>query len=305
MGNCRIPKLCAGVFFDFLQMTARSRKLIIDGEYKRKNNKEDRLGDANIMGGFVEVLTGENPDPDGERIRSEVTEFRKCQKNGSVNLPFDEDNDPTGCIDSFLKSFDHGYDKLINRAVIFRKTYINTENDGKLSNFVEAVLGVIAHDSIQDTEVFYVTDNDTPIRKDDLIKSDCIVFEPFILGIMRWIFESKRKNSIEKGHFTDWMEQDSSNRWVLRKDVNFSEGISHVDVKYADKVVLRDKAVTVNAYCDRYDVLPEDYQEDIRMSSGEQHNTIQNARVINVSGNGIYIERIDKVETLNDIRDKK
>ena len=305
MGQGRIPQLCAGVFFDFLQTTAKSRRVIVDGEYKRTNNKSDRLGDANIMGGFIEMITGENPDPDGERLNSEVTSFRKCDKNGTINLPFDEDNDPTNCISSFLNSFEYGYEKLINRAIKFRAEYINIENDGQLSRFAEAILGIIKHDDISEDAVFYVKDNKTPVLYDDLIRTESIVLEPFILGIMKWIYDSGRKNDVEKGRYKDWMVRNASGRWVLRKDIIFSEGISHVDVKHAEKVVVKDKSIPVESYSDSYDVPPLEDQNEVRMNSATQYNTIQNARVISVSGNGIYVERIDHVDTLNDIRDKK
>lgn len=227
----RIPCLCGGSVFNLLLTARKPRTKIRNRDIKHTDNSNDHLGIPNVMGGLIKVVTGVNPDPDGKTIGTDTTRYRTCQSNGSALIPFDPETDET-VISGFVKTAKKENSVILERMTEFCETYLNIENAGTRDELVQKLLDIIAHDSFSDvpdsTEFYPLFGNDTPVAKDDLLLTESFELEPFLIGILLWLFTSGRNNTIEKDTYESWLIHTSARaEWKLRKDLGLGDGIQH------------------------------------------------------------------------------
>lgn len=227
----RIPCLCGGSVFNLLLTARKPRTKIRNRDIKHTDNFNDHLGIPNVMGGLIKVVTGVNPDPDGKTIGTDTTRYRTCQSNGTALIPFDPEADET-VISGFVKTAKKENSVILERMTEFCKTYLNIENTGTCDDLVLKLLDIIAHDDFADvpdsTDFYPKYGNDTPVAKDDLLLTESFELEPFLVGILLWLFTSGRQNTIEKDTYESWLIHTSARaEWKLRVDTGLGDGIQH------------------------------------------------------------------------------
>ena len=208
------PPLCPASYFHLIVAARKNRKIHINEQkYKYVNNSEDKLGDPNIMGGLIFVIEGLNPNPDGSpgSLSTDTSYFKTFQKTGSPCLPFDRDNPSSGTrVDAFLTSLDLEYEAVLERMADFCSDFLNVESKGKYYNLVRDMLCLVLSDeTITDEYAFHILgETGEPVVRSNLLselqKTGDVKLEVVLLGVLRWMLESRRKNTVAKETYKTW-----------------------------------------------------------------------------------------------------
>ncbi len=232
MGMKDKPQLCAAVLFNMLCQSKRDN-----------DDAGDEITDPRVMGGLIYLIKGENPAPTGKenKIQVDTSNFRQCKTNGSPNLPFDIDNEHSGrYVSAFLRSLKKDYEGIYRRARVFCRKYMNLENIGMLDIVISGLLDVIVSDSdITDEKPFFILHrNQEPVVQSDFVErldKEEIELESLIIGILRWIFENDRKNSIEKGKTDRWLQKVGNTGYKMRDDIGLGDDLGiDFNIVFAD-----------------------------------------------------------------------
>lgn len=196
------PRLCGGTFLTLLLEDVKPRSSKRDVYH----NGGDGLSNSEIFEGLVKII---NPDyikpKNKDTLKNQVSDYRKCEVSTAAYLPFDRDVD----LHAFDDRVKNDYGDVLQRMIEFTATFLSMQTEmHKDLNLVKALLDLIDQDeSISDDELFYVTPTGNSLCKKDLVRSQTICFESFLLGVWHYAVEKRRNNMVGKDTFNEWCPQ--------------------------------------------------------------------------------------------------
>ena len=296
------PPLCPASYFHLIVAARKNRKIHINEQkYKYVNNSEDKLGDPNIMGGLIYVIEGLNPNPEGSpgSLSTDTSYFKTFQKTGSPCLPFDRGNHSSGArVDAFLTSFDVDYQTVLGRMADFCNDFLNIESKGVCHNLVRDMLCLVLSDeTVTDEYSFHILgETGEPVLRSNLLselqRNNMVRLEVVLLGILRWMLESGRKNDVAKDTYKTWYKKDGHS-WVLKRDIVLSDGIK-IDLT-VERAEIENNTDTHETNDDqKEDGASDDFKEFTKQFSDEKKNVFVGIKAKNFS----YVENIEHLESL-------
>jgi len=190
------PRLCGGTFF-LLVLKAMKPRTQMRGGFGSTN---DGLTEPNCLAGLIQVFyPGYKKGPDST-FGPNTTAYKKCEDTtGSAYLPFDY----TETIESFHGKVTTRYAEPLAAMNAFVESFVSTDALGEW--LVHALFELIRDDqSIDDDELFYVTPDGKPTRKDRLSGLSIIHQQAFMLGVWDYVLKNRPDNTVGQATFAEW-----------------------------------------------------------------------------------------------------
>jgi hypothetical protein len=196
------PRLCGGTFFTLLLEAVRQRSSKRD-VYKTGG---DGLSHPEVFRELVRIVNPDYIEPQKkDTLKNQALDYRKCKISSGAYLPF-KDNATLHTFDERVKK---NYDDVLRQMKEFSDSFLSTKTKmHKDVDLVKALLDLISQDeSISDSDCFYALSTGNPICKKDLVISQTICFESFLLGVWHFSVENRRDNSVGEDTFNEWCPQ--------------------------------------------------------------------------------------------------
>lgn len=276
MASPNIPYLCGGIMFALLLQARKPRQKARD----RQKSGTDGLSDPDVMEKFVYIVTGENTGMAGSTLKKSTSEYKSCQINSNIYIPFDE----TSTITAFDTAIKNKKPNLLHRMSEFVERFINLE---KAEWLVKALIEVIENDAEMTQTKEFAINREQKVNSSNLKNVTRIELQPFLLSILHYVILYRPDNKKGRATFEAWFSRDSD-RAEWKFNSNIGQGITQsIKVDYIDiskETFTEEEAETIEA-----EVLTEDKDTS---TAKNVHNTI-------VNQHGEKNIHIDHVETLN------
>ena len=183
MPNSSAPYLCGGVAF-FLIMQAVP--LSATPREHQRGVKDDHAAPT-VMSDLVYALTGSY----GGTIGKDVSQYRNCETEGSINVPF---NDAATILGFNNEALRH-YPVVLSRVREFFTWHIDP---AKYNLLARMLLDLVEHDDdILESDELYVLANGQPMTKADMRKESDFHIDSLLLGVLHYALVRRcGKNSL-------------------------------------------------------------------------------------------------------------
>lgn len=121
-------------------------------------------------------------------MRSNTTQYKKCELDNSAFLPFCDEN----LREAFRNRLEHNYASVLAEMSAFVKKYV-PRND--YSWLVSAIDEILQHDGSVDDAQFHILSSGESVSCEELLAGDEVEIEPFLTGIWGFILTERPFNS--------------------------------------------------------------------------------------------------------------
>ena len=193
----KTPKLCAGTFFSLLTVAKKggaSKKERMQGEL-------DGLSDPAMMEALFNIFGYNLPESANETKINDTSKIKNCKKDSTEWLPL---NDPL-LMQAIDEEFKNDYNRLLKRANLFIKDFLDITNERKVKRIFRAILEtIISDESITGDPEFYVGANGTPVKKSQLSSEAKYSYQSFLLGVWHYILTHEIDNKDGRATIDEW-----------------------------------------------------------------------------------------------------
>ena len=247
MADQTVPYLCGGVFFTLLVEASRERVSPTKGYKGIKGDVRDEY----IMKDLVE-LPGKglaNFDKQSD-FGDSVSKYKNCRSDYGMSMPFRKYEYKESLREKITQDTDRA---LYLMSIILRKYFaMKKRDDGiyPLDLAARKILYVIKKDDdIGWDDTLLCGKNCTPIKKKDLVQTEAIDIQPFLLGVWNYILQNRPDNKhgqdtlkliyLDKENPNDTGDYDPSFAKVFRTDLivnrpSFPEVEAKLPEEYGD-----------------------------------------------------------------------
>lgn len=194
MENSVNLRLCGGTFF-MLLLEARKPQY---GARQHYSGQKDGLTEPETLLGLARVVVPDWPMPGAsmmDTVKGSTTNYKLCKdKGGKTYFPFSD----RAAIRTFDRRIKGQYDEALDAMWAFRDTFLEIEGKRKIDeSLVRALVELINEDdSIDAEQLFYISEDGTPVKKQDLIQKGRVCYEAFLLGVFHFAITRKEKATI-------------------------------------------------------------------------------------------------------------
>lgn len=261
MPNTDIPRLCGGTFFlQLLRMKKPPTRSRADGLM----GERDLVNNQRILEALIRMFKPDFMVYADSTFKGDVSDYRACKAAVGDNLPFDETRADFSKFDEIIR---HDYQHALPVMHMFVKKYIKTEEPSLVISSVKAMLQTVADDkTIQPTDKFYMGEMGLPLTKAKLTSTDCIILEPFLLGLWHFIVMNRPDNLIGRATFCAWNKKQPGENKPWRYVSGIGGDYPDVAIRLLDGTVIQDAGFFAKNE-DVYEELDED--EESYASSAE------------------------------------
>jgi hypothetical protein len=174
--------LCGCVLFFLLLQTVKPN----ESARSHRSGNHDAHSDPMVMKDLIYTFTGSS----NFGAAKDTSQYKEGRIEGTVNLPFNNKIKIAAFEDLICKNYSLALTRMAD--------FTNKHFDRNLSKwFVGAVLEIVQRDhSIRNDQLFYVSENGSPLTKERLLKQKNFELEPFLVGILFFVLtERQGKNS--------------------------------------------------------------------------------------------------------------
>ena len=234
--------LCGGVVFFLLTYVA----------YTGPTAKKSLTGvssdhsDFQIMVDFLNAVFNKELELSEESLHTQISRYKACKTLKCSVLPFDS----SPLCNAYKDISDEDYQKIVQKIDYLVSTHIDIDMKEK---FVKLLLHIIKNDSeIDDSELFYVTEDRKPTTKTELLRMTEFTLSYFLVGILHYVFtyrtvtDSKEQSDeiLRKGQETlDILASKNGSR--SPRDIN---NLIAIYEAYTIKVISRDSQHILDSF---------------------------------------------------------
>ena len=278
MEDKKIPYLCGGTLFFLLVQTKKPRT----NAREREKGVKDHLSDPEMMEGLIQAITGNYTCVQGGSLKKNTSQFRECQIDGSVCIPFNDN----ATFNSYDYDVVNNYDSVLQRMLKFTDNFLDPS---KAAWLVRVLLDVIEHDARDDVQ-FYTQQNGVPLSKPDLLGTTHFEFQSFLIGIVHYILMNRSYNISGQATLEAWGSKESGHERKLGND--FLLGSSRkINVDWytpIDKEAIAEDPETDDGQEDESEYAKIEVVDECS-DKGEQEAKIINQSVLINNGSGVQI----------------
>ena len=197
MADQTVPYLCGGVFFTLLVEASRERVSPTKGYKGIKGDVRDEY----IMKDLVE-LPGKglaNFDKQSD-FGDSVSKYKNCRSDYGMSMPFRKYEYKESLREKITQDTDRAL--YLMSTILTRYFSMKKRDDGiyPLDLAVRKILYVIKKDDdIGWDDTLLCGKNCTPIKKKDLVQTEAIDIQPFLLGVWNYILQNRPDNKHGQG----------------------------------------------------------------------------------------------------------
>lgn len=188
-------RLCGGTFFTLYLQTRNSL-----ARSKNFKSLESKYSDSHYLEQFIKIACPNFTVHNADTFKTNVSEYKSCQKSNGMNLPFDDIDFVLG-FDDAVKNH---YPEVLKRVYDFMDETKEKAASGR-TRIVATILELIDEDdTIPDDAKFYVKEGGSYITKKDLCKTKKFVYQSFILGVWHYIVTNIPDNKVGRETYLSW-----------------------------------------------------------------------------------------------------
>ena len=205
------PALCGGIFFALIKES--TNPLLSRREYVK--SKKEHYSNPNILRSLFTVVCEESASiPAGRSWSSITNKFKSCQKGKSDYITIEKQEN----IDAFNKCVKGNYYEALAKMIDFVDEFIDiTGESEKHKMLVKRLLYVIEKDSSIDISQPFVFSNGRTVSKTELLLRDELNIHEFLLGVLHFIVNERRDNTVGQDTYNKWWQFDKSARNAERE----------------------------------------------------------------------------------------
>jgi hypothetical protein len=187
-------RLCGGTFFTLL-LEARKQQY---GARQHYNRQKDGLTEPETLLGLARAVVPDWPMPDAsmmDTVKGNTTNYKLCKnKGGKTYFPFSD----RAAIRTFDNRIKGQYGEALDAMWAFRDTFLEIKGSRKKDESLVRVLVELINedDSIDAEQLFYISVDGMPVKKQDLIQKDRVCYEAFLLGVFHFAIMRKEPATI-------------------------------------------------------------------------------------------------------------
>ena len=194
-------RLCGGTFFTLILQARKPRK----GVREHYMGTTDGLSEPETLIALAKVMVPDMQDPLKsmmKTIKGNVFDFKTCKNAGGTYFPFGNVDAKTA-FDARVKT---EYRTTLAAMLEFIDGFIDVGGSIKKDErLVRALVELIDRDdSIVSEQLFYVSEDGTPISKADLLVLTEICLQPFLVGVWHFAVLRNGGNTIGKETYDAW-----------------------------------------------------------------------------------------------------
>lgn len=227
-------RLCGGTFLTLFQ-EARKPRMGVREHYK---GERDGMSDPEAIVALVQTLYPTFQAPPEIRkgtFKADVSKYKSCQGNGGSYLPFSDGAAKEAMKSAVSEHYPISLGTMCRVVSGFIDDDAYIKKDSRLIKALTAL--TILDDSISDNELFYITEDGSPIKKKELAYQKTVTLQPFLLGV--WCVASLREegNTYGKECYSAHWSSDADNTKMLidKMPDNFMAGLK---VIYCEEPVI-------------------------------------------------------------------
>ena len=197
-------RLCGGTFFTLLAAVKRpnSRRPLSFMGIKGS------LNEPAMLGGLISVLNPEYSQLNWELPRPVVSKFKNCDYTTGVYLPLGDSAYST----AFHERVCHQYREVLESMAAFCKTFLQAEDQEKMSWLGRAVLELLLFDStIPAEQQLYISETGQPLFRQDIHNTEKVCLPALLAGCWDYIVMHVRDNAVGRGTIQNWL---ADKEWV-------------------------------------------------------------------------------------------
>ena len=202
MENSVKLRLCGGTFFTLL-LEARKPQY---GARQHYSGQKDGLTEPETLLGLAKVVVPDWKMPDAsmmDTVKGNTTNYKVCKdKGGRTYFPFSD----RASIRAFDGRVRGQYGEALDAMWAFRDTFIDIKDSTKKDeSLVRALVELINEDdSIDAEQLFYISVDGMPVKKQDLVQKKRVCFEAFLLGVFYFAITRKEAATIGEETMNLW-----------------------------------------------------------------------------------------------------
>lgn len=194
-------RLCGGTFFTLISHSRAK----MPSKAECYGGVKSGITEAQTLLGLTRVLRPDMAGPkdfDENRYKGNAREFKSCRNFGGGFFQLDDA--------SVLKSFDNRIKNEYNDPLVLMAAFVENFLDVRSSShkdeyLIKALLEVLDADKyIDDGAKIYAQEDGVPKTKKELLMSEEICVEPFLLGMWHYVLCSGIDNKVGQDTYSEW-----------------------------------------------------------------------------------------------------
>jgi hypothetical protein len=288
-------KLCGGTFFTLI-VNARKPLLSKSQNYAGQSSG---LSEWETLLALAKVVIPDICTPmtsEIKTIRDNTRDFKACINWGGRFLRFGDA--------SIRKSFDNrvkqNYRVPLSEMARFVENFLDVRTSTKKDEYlIKALVEVIAQDEGIDPEQdFYICDNGSSMKKDQILHAATICVQPFLLGLWHYVITGVDDNRIGADTYNEWCPaQGGAERPYIAAIGEHST--RSIQLEYCDITMNENEDIPlVDADIVEDDSIGANGENSPEGDSNSEQKSVKQT-IMNNYGNGVQIETVAGNLTIN------